>query len=76
MKYRRKNGVSSTRNIKHTIRNKAIFISNRSTGTTKDNNNNNNGYSKLKSPEAIARLKKVKDRDRESPGVGSNSGGD
>jgi hypothetical protein len=34
-----------------------VFISNRSTGTK----GHNNGYSKLKSPEAIARLKKVKD---------------
>ena len=57
MKNKRKNGVHSTRNIEHPIGNKVIFVSNRSTGTQ----GHNKGYSKLKSPGAIARLKKVKD---------------
>ena len=55
MKNRKGNGVRSTRNVKRNVGDKVI-LSNRSTGNT-----DCNGYGKLKSQEAVARLKKVKD---------------
>jgi hypothetical protein len=51
MSKRKKSGVRSTKNINSTIGDKGIF--NRSTGTKV--------YAKLKSPEAKARLEKVKE---------------
>jgi hypothetical protein len=54
MKNKKGNGALSTKYVKNTVGDK--YISNSSTG-----NKGHNGYSKLKSSEAVARLKKVKD---------------
>jgi hypothetical protein len=60
MRNKRKNGASNTKNVKNSIGNKHIFFSNSSTGTKGCGGSSSYG-GKLKSPEALARLKKVKD---------------
>jgi hypothetical protein len=56
MKNRRKNGVRSTKKDRRNVGDKVI-VSNRSTGNT----GRRNGNGKLKSQEAMARLRKIKD---------------